>query len=301
VVVVLALQGRLVQASEALEADDVAAIQYQVKSSSIATEHTDAGKCPYVEDRKPIEACNQVKKPSCKKCARFYNERTTGAKNYCAYSPAENKCYKVQFCDRNGLVCEMPKQPTPSPTPLPTSIPSPEPTLQPTPQPTSEPTLQPTAQGRGICVNKYVPYFSYTGDLEVTADFGSFRRPTHFVEAGSSYGQNTANVISGRLQGTDQACTSTFVAGTDVHNACGYHIHTGTSCSNDAGGHYWDKAVVGNTDPWKSVRYVTGKDFNANVVTGLRNDDIVGHAFIIHDSLGGRIACGIVDVSCDWR
>jgi len=160
--------------------------------------------------------------------------------------------------------------------------------------------VTPDTNDHGHCVNTYVPYFSYTGDLSVTEDFGTHRRPTQFVEAGSQYGQDTANVISGALQGTDPVCTADFVSTTTVSNACGYHIHTGTDCTSDAGGHFWNKEEIGDADPWKSVRYITGQDFNANVVTGLDQHAIDGHAFIIHDSTGARIACGIIDTHCDY-
>merc|ERR1711936_1481225 len=67
-------------------------------------------------------------------------------------------------------------------------------------------------------------------------------------------------------------------------NSCGIHIHTGTSCTNNALGHYF-------TDTSLPDGTTSG---TAAVTTGALASNIEGRAFIVHGFDGGRIACAIL-------
>jgi len=95
------------------------------------------------------------------------------------------------------------------------------------------------------------------------------------------------------LWGLDPACR------TGSGNQCGIHIYEGTSCDEDAKGHYWEKTKV-TDDPWTALQYDAddagvSKVMNATtIVTGTA--DILGKAVIVHDSInpGRRIACALI-------
>merc|ERR1719384_1981706 len=84
-------------------------------------------------------------------------------------------------------------------------------------------------------------------------------------------------------------------------NACGIHIHSGTSCeaADQVGGHYFDSNLI-ESDPWKTTVYVAEGDASNElkgtdaIVTGLSSNSILGHVMVVHDSTGGRIACGVI-------
>ena len=127
-----------------------------------------------------------------------------------------------------------------------------------------------------------VPYFNYVGKLGVSGVVGPV----------SSSG--TTQTFYYSLNGVDPACTS----GRDesIKNSCGIHIHTGTTCVADALGHYYDTSLDGG-DPWANVAYtsVSGSTRGSyTVTTGLTGAQVVGHAMVIHDKAGARIACAPV-------
>merc|ERR1712039_988382 len=89
---------------------------------------------------------------------------------------------------------------------------------------------------------------------------------------------------------------------TGVANACGIHIHEGTSCET-AGGHYWSKNFT-EEDPWATIRYTvsssganTAAGQNVRVATGLPLSDMEGRAVVVHDVAGNRTACSLLKSS----
>lgn len=102
------------------------------------------------------------------------------------------------------------------------------------------------------------------------------------------------------IQGLDRTCNASFVA--VEANACGLHIHAGTSCATHAevGGHHWDKNTV-PVDPWLPIRYVAhdgldrGSGYTVALKTGLAVDALYGRALVVHDSTGARIACTLIE------
>lgn len=78
----------------------------------------------------------------------------------------------------------------------------------------------------------------------------------------------------------------------------GLHIHTGTSCAvaADVGGHYWDAAI--GDDTWKGAKWRSngrGESQGGVVLTtGYSYRQNIGHAVVIHNSDGTRIACGVL-------
>jgi len=132
-------------------------------------------------------------------------------------------------------------------------------------------------------------YPDYAGSLQVAG--------TVKVTTGTNGGE-TAQVVQYDLSGTDLACAQP-VSG--VSNACGIHVHAGTTCADASavGGHYWDAAAVGPSDPWSAVVYSAGADGRADgatfpVATGVDSSGILSHAFVVHDSTGARIGCGLL-------
>lgn len=77
-------------------------------------------------------------------------------------------------------------------------------------------------------------------------------------------------------------------------NACGAHIHSGTSCESTEtqGGHYYSTPV----DPWLIQRYVSDDRGSASFagVLNIGTDEIQGRTFLLHDETGGRIGCGVL-------
>ena len=137
------------------------------------------------------------------------------------------------------------------------------------------------AQTTLLTATNFVSYYSYAGALAPSGAIGPM------VTIGG-----TTQTSNFNLAHVDVMCIGG--AGTAA-NSCGIHIHTGTSCADDAGGHLYDANLVGS-DPWASVAYTsdaTGAARGAfNVTTGIANVD--GRTMIIHDYSGGRVACAIL-------
>jgi len=131
-------------------------------------------------------------------------------------------------------------------------------------------------------------YGTYTGSLQVTGWVT--------IAVGGKGGLSAAQVMTYRLSGVDPACTEPVPAGAPA-NACGIHIHQNASCTS-AGGHLYNPEL--KSDPWKSVTYQTvsgvAKASHVEVVTGITMYDIVGKAFVVHDSTGGRVGCGYIGI-----
>lgn len=89
------------------------------------------------------------------------------------------------------------------------------------------------------------------------------------------------------------------MAGDDQPNSCGLHFHEGTTCEahEHVGGHHYDHDMH-KEDPWAPVVYVADKQGTS---VGFKKIDIghsffnlTGHAFVVHDYTGGRVACGLL-------
>ena len=98
----------------------------------------------------------------------------------------------------------------------------------------------------------------------------------------------TSQTFTYSLTGVDPSCSSPSSA----INSCGIHIHAGTSCTENAQGHYYTGTVT--ADPWTTVVYtavVYTAGGSKTVNTGATNVQIRGRTFIIHDRAGVRVAC----------
>jgi len=104
--------------------------------------------------------------------------------------------------------------------------------------------------------------------------------------------------IVGTLTGLEANLT-TPVAG--VANSNGYHIHSGSSCESGtaAGGHYCPGMAA---DPWTNVSYTSSSCGYATIDISLAgfslngSNAVSGRAFVVHDSSGARVACGLIQV-----
>ncbi|CAH0364156.1 unnamed protein product [Pelagomonas calceolata] len=132
-----------------------------------------------------------------------------------------------------------------------------------------------------LTATDFVPYYNYEGDLAVA---GTVTVTT----------DGTSQTLAYSLTGTETACAGG--ANSSLANSCGVHIHSGTACDGDAGGHFYDDELVAS-DPWGSITYAgqfgsTVSGTTASVETGY--DDAEGRTLIIHGYDGGRIACALL-------
>jgi len=132
-----------------------------------------------------------------------------------------------------------------------------------------------------LAATPFVKYFSYTESLTV----GGSVAPMTTV--------GTTQSFTYALTGVDPACSS---GAGSAANSCGIHVHVGTSCTSDAGAHYYTGSVT--TDPWTSIAYTANADGTStgteSVDTGGSSADVAGRTMIIHGYDGGRIACAIL-------
>lgn len=145
---------------------------------------------------------------------------------------------------------------------------------------------KPPPQCQGLKTTNFVPYFGYPGNLNVEGIL------TIYPEIGPD---KSALLGAGHFSGVDPACSSG--PNPDVNaNSCGIHIHVGTSCGEDAGGHYYKT----DADPWSAGYYATESDGTAEVafalMPGTSSADITGKAVIVHDYDGDRIGCALLEM-----
>jgi len=114
----------------------------------------------------------------------------------------------------------------------------------------------------------------------------------------SRIGNTPGQELTWDLNGLDPACNTNQSNQQSNHsNRCAIAIHAGTSCDEDAKGHYWPKDKV-TENPWTSLRYDADDKGDSQVVvakkivTGTAN--IVGKTIIVHDSSGRRVACALI-------
>ena len=128
-----------------------------------------------------------------------------------------------------------------------------------------------------LTATNFVKYYNYDGGLvsgtvTVTSD-------------------GTSQTLAYSLSDTEIGCAG---GAGPADNSCGVHIHSGMTCTADAGGHWYDDETI-TEDPWASVSYIgvtSASDTTDPVDTGY--DDAVGRALIIHGYDGGRIGCAIL-------
>ena len=132
-----------------------------------------------------------------------------------------------------------------------------------------------------LTASAFVRYFNYFGALVVAGSVGPMRT------------SGTSQTFGFSLSGLDTACSA---GAGSAGNSCGLHVHTGISCSSDAGGHYFTGAVV--VDPWATVGYTSTPTGTASgslsVETGAMQQSLIGKAVIVHSFNGSRIACAIL-------
>ena len=144
--------------------------------------------------------------------------------------------------------------------------------------------LPASALAQTLTATNFVKYFDYDGYTIVSG--------TVTVTA-----SGTTQTFDMSLTGVDNHC-SVWNAG-DANNTCGIHVHSGTTCTDDAGGHFYNQDIFAD-DPWASIRYggkgtVSGTaDGVVSVDTGLQLSELAGHAFIVHGWYGERVACALL-------
>ena len=144
--------------------------------------------------------------------------------------------------------------------------------------------LPASALAQTLTATNFVKYFDYDGMWAVA---GTVTVTT----------TGTTQTLDMTLSGVDNYC-SVYHAGADP-NTCGIHVHSGTTCTDDAGGHYYNEETI-TDDPWASIRYggkgtVSGTaDGVVSVDTGLQLSELAGHAFIVHGWYGERVACALL-------
>ena len=78
----------------------------------------------------------------------------------------------------------------------------------------------------------------------------------------------------------------------------GIHIHEGFTCET-SDGHYWTPAS--DDDPWIAVKWTSNNGGSATQVltvdSGYDLVDSIGHAVVVHESSGTRVACGVIGKS----
>ena len=141
---------------------------------------------------------------------------------------------------------------------------------------------------QGLKATNFVPYFNYLGNLtNVEGVLTIYPHPDKSRMLGL-----------GQLSGIDPMCSSGPNTGLSA-NSCGVHIHKGTSCTEDAEGHYYDTYSIGS-DPWGAGYYAADSDGTADVafalIAGTSSADITGKAVIVHDYNGGRIGCALLEM-----
>lgn len=128
--------------------------------------------------------------------------------------------------------------------------------------------------GEVLVADRFEAYPGYAGSLVVEGTVNV---------SGATFGIQT---VSFSLNGLDAQCGS---ANHSQPNACGIHVHRGSSC-DDAQGHFWDNATV--SDPWSLGPTYSGAGGEAlAVATGLDLKDLGGKVIVVHDFTGGRVAC----------
>jgi len=150
------------------------------------------------------------------------------------------------------------------------------------------------------------PFPGYSGDLNVTG----------IVWLSSAVDMTDRQNVSMRwsMQGLEgEACAGPPPPG--VANACGIHIHRGKTCEDMSAiqGHYYDADYM-TEDPWSPVSYSTipnqgdlrGEfwastgNLNGNLTVvpiGTTFSSIEGRVLVVHDSTGGRVACGLISLT----
>ena len=132
-----------------------------------------------------------------------------------------------------------------------------------------------------------LPYKVYAAALTELGNSGVAAEVTVFAAGDDIMGVGTAAGLEPRLDRT-RNCTAI--------NACGLHVHAGSSCANSAtqGGHHF----TGTSDPWAGVMYPSTDGSGAAAfefyASGVPTD-IAGRTFIVHNSAGGRVACGVLE------
>jgi len=129
------------------------------------------------------------------------------------------------------------------------------------------------------------PYPGYSGNLQFTG-LVSVRQSGNDV------------LLSWHMSGLEAQLCATPPSG--VGNACGIHVHSGSTCGDASavGGHYYHADM--GADPWSPVVYTPDGNGNSvisgySVGIGHTLADVVGRAIVVHDHTGGRVACGIVE------
>ena len=123
---------------------------------------------------------------------------------------------------------------------------------------------------------------------------------TGMVEISIGYGRDMTIKLD--IQGVAADCSATMMY--PDANACGIHIHEGTTCNSAdfVGGHFWSPAKF-SSDPWETVQYhstASGRssfEITLDGGNGYGTDINHGHAFIIHDTTGKRIGCGLLEMA----
>lgn len=170
------------------------------------------------------------------------------------------------------------------------------------------------------------PYEDHSNDMaRVTLhDYPGYKGKVHIGGDVNISVIHGAVAMSWALTGADAKCSSKHAKRNTKANACGLHIHKGTSCSkhSEVGGHLFYKGphppkphgkeekphlLEGSLearDPWENVVYITYGDHSTgstSVLIGKSLDDIIGHAFVVHDHSGGRVACGLIQLPARSR
>ncbi len=145
-----------------------------------------------------------------------------------------------------------------------------------------------TAPPQTLVAMNFVPYFDYDGPL--TKPAGTVTVTTN----------GTVQTLDWSLTGIDNLCSLHSIADDPEDNSCGIHVHSGTTCSGDAGGHYYSEGTI-TDDPWAIVSYghylpgtVGSHSGTASVDTGLLLYELAGHVLILHDGYGVRVACALL-------